>query len=64
MIPDLRGIKICQVSCGSTHSLALSDDGHVHAWGSNEFGQLGNGPNNSGQDRPRFVFNCLSDLAC
>jgi len=31
------------VSGGSEHSIALRDDGTVWAWGSNEYGQLGNG---------------------
>ncbi|XP_047145857.1 probable E3 ubiquitin-protein ligase HERC4 isoform X1 [Hydra vulgaris] len=32
---------IRQVSCGKQHTLALSADGHVFSWGSNEFGQVG-----------------------
>ena len=31
------------VAGGDTHSLALLDDGTVYAWGSNDYGQLGNG---------------------
>ncbi len=32
---------VVDVSCGSSHVLALKDDGTVWAWGSNMFGQLG-----------------------
>ncbi|XP_077216789.1 regulator of chromosome condensation (RCC1) family protein [Tasmannia lanceolata] len=32
-----------QVSCGSVHVVALSEDGLVQAWGYNEYGQLGRG---------------------
>ncbi|XP_043257878.1 X-linked retinitis pigmentosa GTPase regulator-like [Colletes gigas] len=37
----LAGAKIVQVAAGSYHSLALTDDGVVLAWGSNLEGQLG-----------------------
>ncbi|XP_053978763.1 X-linked retinitis pigmentosa GTPase regulator [Hylaeus volcanicus] len=37
----LAGAKIVQVAAGSYHSLALTDDGGVFAWGSNLEGQLG-----------------------
>ncbi len=32
-----------QVVCGYAHVLALTDDGRLYAWGSNVYGQLGNG---------------------
>ena len=32
-----------QVACGYAHVLALTDDGKLYAWGSNVYGQLGNG---------------------
>ncbi|XP_020705907.1 ultraviolet-B receptor UVR8 isoform X1 [Dendrobium catenatum] len=34
---------IRQVSCGAAHTVALSDEGLVQAWGYNEYGQLGRG---------------------
>ncbi|XP_039140107.1 ultraviolet-B receptor UVR8 [Dioscorea cayenensis subsp. rotundata] len=34
---------IRQVSCGSVHVVALSEDGLLQAWGYNEYGQLGRG---------------------
>lgn len=34
---------IVSVSAGTTHSLALKADGTVWAWGSNQWGELGNG---------------------
>jgi hypothetical protein len=36
---------IIAIAGGAGHSLALKDDGTVWAWGSNSFGQLGNGTN-------------------
>lgn len=37
----LSGSKIVQIAAGSHHSLALTSDGGVFAWGSNLEGQLG-----------------------
>ena len=33
--------KFIQVSCGTSHSIALTTEGYVFTSGSNEFGQLG-----------------------
>ena len=39
----LSGVKV--LTAGSSHSLALKDDGTIWAWGNNESGQLGDGTN-------------------
>ena len=39
----LSGVKA--LAAGSSHSLALKDDGTIWAWGANESGQLGDGTN-------------------
>ena len=39
----LSGKTIVQVAAGADHSLALDSDGALYAWGSNAYGQLGNG---------------------
>lgn len=39
----LTGKLIIQVACGSAHTLALTSDGQVYAWGENSSGQLGDG---------------------
>ncbi|WP_229131640.1 RCC1 domain-containing protein [Bifidobacterium mizhiense] len=42
--PDLpKDFTYLQVSAGSWYSLALGSDGNAYAWGSNTFGQLGDG---------------------
>ena len=33
--------NIVQISAGKRHSAALTDDGKLFTWGSNEYGQLG-----------------------
>ena len=42
-IPGLSGVQIRAVSAGGRHSLALTADGGVLAWGADERGQLGTG---------------------
>jgi alpha-tubulin suppressor-like RCC1 family protein len=37
------GAKAVAVAAGSSHSLAVTTTGMVYAWGSNEYGQLGDG---------------------
>jgi alpha-tubulin suppressor-like RCC1 family protein len=41
------GSGITQLSAGWSHMLALKSNGTVLAWGSNSFGQLGNGSTTS-----------------
>ncbi|KAL7991402.1 RCC1 and BTB domain-containing protein 1 isoform X1 [Crotalus tigris] len=50
--------KVTEVACGSHHSLALSSDGDVYAWGYNNCGQVGSG-STANQPTPRRVSNCL-----
>ncbi len=38
-----------QIAAGSNHSLAVKTDGSLWAWGSNEYGQLGNGISGDGE---------------
>ncbi|KAF9978248.1 hypothetical protein BGZ65_007062, partial [Modicella reniformis] len=38
---QLKDKKITQVSCGTNHTLALTDDGMVYSWGFGGYGRLG-----------------------
>lgn len=41
VIEELSGLRVVRLACGDRHSFAVTADGRVFAWGSNEFGQLG-----------------------
>jgi alpha-tubulin suppressor-like RCC1 family protein len=43
IIIELNDLKIKKISCGRFHSLLLSCDGDIYAFGWNDFGQIGNG---------------------
>nr|BDV49870.1 MAG: RCBTB1-like protein [Metapenaeopsis lamellata majanivirus] len=42
-VTGLQGIIIIKIACGHSHTLALSNEGNLYAWGSNICGQLGTG---------------------
>ncbi|XP_037335563.2 RCC1 and BTB domain-containing protein 1 isoform X1 [Pungitius pungitius] len=50
--------KVKEVACGSHHSVALTLDGEVFAWGYNNCGQIGSG-STANQPGPRKVTGCL-----
>lgn len=51
---NLQGKKILRVACGSHHSMALSQEGEIFAWGQNNCGQVGSG-STTNQPTPRKV---------
>ncbi|KAF0874370.1 RCBT2 protein, partial [Crocuta crocuta] len=53
-ISALQGIRVQRVACGYAHTLVLTDEGQVYAWGANSYGQLGTG-NKSNQSYPAPV---------
>ncbi len=55
----LSGKTITQVAAGGSHSIVLTSNGTVYTWGSNHYGQLGNG-NNTDSNVPVLVGNLLS----
>ncbi|KAM9333946.1 RCC1 and BTB domain-containing protein 1 isoform 3-T3 [Symphorus nematophorus] len=55
---NLQNKKVREVACGSHHSMALTQDGEVFAWGYNNCGQVGSG-STANQPYPRKVTGCL-----
>mmetsp|Transcript_47486 Transcript_47486/g.148563 ORF Transcript_47486/g.148563 Transcript_47486/m.148563 type:complete len:556 (+) Transcript_47486:189-1856(+) len=43
LLGHLRGVRIVEVACGSSHSLAVDENGGLWGWGCHKFGQLGLG---------------------
>ncbi|KAF8822073.1 regulator of chromosome condensation (RCC1) repeat-containing protein [Cardiosporidium cionae] len=54
---DISGIssKIVEISCGSTYSALLTEDGKLYTWGSDEYGQLGHGKQSRRLNSPKLV---------
>eukprot|EP00884_Botryococcus_braunii_P004691 jgi/Botrbrau1/14222/Bobra.0254s0011.1 len=42
-VKALEGHSVVQISCGGTHTLALTQEGRIFAWGRGSFGRLGTG---------------------
>ena len=51
-LSELDTENIIDVACGDSHTLALSDDGRIYAWGSGESGNLGRGLNEDPSRKP------------
>ncbi len=49
-VPGLSGVR--QIAAGGTHVMALLTNGDVKVWGSNLYGELGNGTTTKGQEVP------------
>ena len=57
-----QGVVVTSVVCGYAHTLAVTDEGALYAWGANSYGQLGTGnkansctPTKVGEDLGRIV---------
>uniref|UniRef100_A0A8C9U008 Regulator of chromosome condensation (RCC1) and BTB (POZ) domain containing protein 1 n=1 Tax=Scleropages formosus TaxID=113540 RepID=A0A8C9U008_SCLFO len=59
---NLLNKKVMDVACGSHHSMALTNEGEVFAWGYNNCGQVGSG-STANQPTPRKVSICLQNKA-
>jgi len=61
-VTALQGVVVTSVVCGYAHTLAVTDEGALYAWGANSYGQLGTGnkansctPTKMGEDLGRIV---------
>lgn len=57
------GTEVTALAAGGEHSLALLADGHIMAWGRNQWGQLGNGATSSDSDEPVTVTGITNAIA-
>ncbi|XP_030008655.1 RCC1 and BTB domain-containing protein 2 isoform X2 [Sphaeramia orbicularis] len=57
---NLLSKRVTDVACGSHHTIALTTDGEVYAWGYNNSGQVGSG-STANQPTPRRVSSCLQN---
>lgn len=55
---NLTGRKVTAVACGSHHSMVMTSDGEIYAWGQNNCGQIGSGTTTN-QPSPRKVTACI-----
>lgn len=55
MVKVLGTNVIVQIACGGEHSLALTNDGELYAWGSNRDGQLGLGSHIVSEIKPKKI---------
>lgn len=56
MVKALGTSVIVQIACGVEHSMALTNDGELYAWGSNTEGQLGIGSHTVTEIKPKRIF--------
>ncbi|XP_063067655.1 RCC1 and BTB domain-containing protein 1 [Engraulis encrasicolus] len=57
---NLQNKRIREVACGSHHSMAVTSEGELYAWGYNNCGQVGSG-STANQPTPRKVSHCLQN---
>lgn len=56
MVKTLGTKVIVQIACGLKHSIALTNNGELYAWGSNSDGQLGLGSDTKMELKPKLVY--------
>lgn len=56
MVKALGTSVIVQIACGVEHSIALTNDGELYAWGSNTEGQLGIGSHTVTEIKPKRIY--------
>ncbi|KAF2078186.1 hypothetical protein CYY_000476 [Polysphondylium violaceum] len=56
IVTSLGSINVLMLSCGASHALCLSKQGHVYSWGNNDHGKLGHGEDPSFSPAPpKFI---------
>lgn len=55
MVKAMATRVVVQIACGKEHSIALTNDGELYAWGSNKEGQLGISEDMSIERKPTII---------
>ena len=53
--PSALGITVRRIAAGGRHSVAVDEHGGLHVWGSDDEGEMGDGPPSSGHPTPVAV---------
>lgn len=61
MVKSLGTRVVVQIACGLKHTLALTNNGELYAWGSNREGQLGLGSEIKQETKPKLITS-LADI--
>ncbi|XP_041971239.1 probable E3 ubiquitin-protein ligase HERC4 isoform X2 [Aricia agestis] len=68
IIKFLAAKNVIQVACGSYHSVALTNNGDLYAWGANSFGQCGLGTMSNKETTPQQITSLvgvpIAQIAC
>ena len=54
LIEALKSKRVRDISCGSSHSAAITSNGDLYTWGLGDYGRLGHGDNTT-QLKPKQV---------
>ena len=52
LVEQMTGHKIEYISCGGSHTVAVTDSGDAYSWGEGRFGALGVPDTDTDQHRP------------
>jgi len=61
LVSKFINTRVTRVACGSYHTLTLTENGEVYAWGYNSSGQIGSG-STSTQSTPRKVLSTIGQM--
>ena len=63
-IPIESTEKFIKIGCGSSFSVALTDNGNLYGWGSNEDGQLGLSRLSDSISKPEIIASSIKSFSC
>ena len=61
LVESLKGKKVVDAACGSSHSACILDDGSLYTWGKGRYGRLGHNDHDP-QYKPKQVSCPVQDI--